>query len=206
MTEPELEPVAPAKRDGLAMPSLITGVLGFLGVTAVLGLVFGITALVRIHRTGERGRGLAIGGIAASVVWVTVLPLAAFLLAISQIGASDAPIAALQVGNCYNTARPGQDAVRVPCTEEHDGEVLDAFTVADPQTSYPGSRDAKASAQSSCESRLANMFGGLGAGRLPAGLELVGYPPGEDAWAAGNRLAVCGLEPRTGRLTGPLPR
>ncbi|MFI5592552.1 DUF4190 domain-containing protein [Amycolatopsis sp. NPDC051758] len=204
MTEPET--AVPAERDGLAVPALVTGVLGFLGITAVLGLVFGITALVRIHRTGERGRGLAIGGIAASVVWITVLPLAVFLLAISQVGSSNAPIAALQVGNCYNTARPGQDAVRVPCTEEHDGEVLDAFTVADPQLSYPGSRDARASAQSSCESRLANMFGGRGAGRLPGELQLVGYPPDEAAWAAGSRLAVCGLEPRTGRLTGPLNR
>src|SRR6185295_6684857 len=74
MTEPET--AVPAERDGLAVPALVTGVLGFLGITAVLGLVFGITALVRIHRTGERGRGLAIGGIAASVVWITVLPLA----------------------------------------------------------------------------------------------------------------------------------
>src|SRR2546430_17461175 len=63
MTEPE--PAPPVKRDGFAVPSLLTGVLGFFGVTAVLGVVFGIVTLVRTRRTGERGRGLAIGGVVA---------------------------------------------------------------------------------------------------------------------------------------------
>jgi hypothetical protein len=204
MTEPE--PAAPAERDGFAVASLITGVLGFFGITAVLGLGFGIVALVRIRRTGGRGRGLAIGGIAAGAAWMIALPVAAALLLGSLLSASNAPIAALKVDDCYDTARLGRDAVRVPCAGAHDGVVLDAFTMADPETSYPGDREARASALSRCEERLSGMFGGAGAGPMPAELVYNGYAPDETAWAAGNRIAVCGVQLRSGELVGPWRR
>lgn len=200
MTEPHVAP--PVKRDGFAVPSLVTGLLGFFGLTAVLGLVFGIVTLVRTRRTGEGGRGLAIGGIVAGAVWLVALPIAGVLVLGSLLSSSNAPIAALEVENCYDTARPGRDAVRVPCAGEHDGEVLDAFTMSG--TAYPGDRDARAQVQQSCEERMAGMFGGLGA-EVPPSLTVVGYAPDEGAWSAGSRIGVCGLQSRVGKLTGPLP-
>ncbi|HEY3479695.1 MAG TPA: DUF4190 domain-containing protein [Streptomyces sp.] len=197
MTEPDS-----VKRDSLALPSLITGLLGFLGVTALLGLVFGIIALVRTKSIGQSGRGMAIGGIVASTVWIIALPLVSALLLITALRASNTPIALLQIDNCYNTARPGVDAVRVPCDGHHDGVVTDAYTM--PQPAYPGERVAKAEAQRGCEDRLATMYGGQAA-ELPPGLEIVGYAPDEAAWVAGSPVAVCGLEPRSGTLFGPLP-
>ncbi len=200
----ESQSAGPAKRDGVAVASLISGVLGFFGITALLGIVLGIAALVRIHRTGERGRGLAIGGIAAGAVWAMALPIAAIVLLAGLLSASNAPIAALQVDNCYNTARPGHDAARVPCSDQHDGVVLDAFTMADPQASYPGDREVKTAADRSCRLRMADLFGG--GVTIPPGLVLVGYAPDEDAWTAGARVATCGLQAASGRLSGPLPR
>ncbi|MEV6829398.1 DUF4190 domain-containing protein [Amycolatopsis sp. NPDC051102] len=194
----------PAKRDGFAVASLITGVLGFFGITALLGVVFGIVALVRIHRTGERGRGLAIGGIAAGLVWAIALPVAAVLVLVRLLSFSNAPIAAMQVENCYDLGRLGTDAVRVPCAGEHDGVVLDAFTIAGPETPYPGDREATAGVNRSCQTRSDTLFGG--AYEIPPGLVLVGYAPDEKAWKAGARIGTCGLEARAGRLTGPLPR
>jgi hypothetical protein len=203
MTEPEAR--VPGKRDSLAVVSLITGVLGFFGITAVLALVFGIVALVRIHRTGERGRGLAIGGIAAATVWMIALPVAVILVLANLVSASNAPIAALEVENCYDLARPGHDAVRVPCAGAHDGVVLDAFTMAGPQTPYPGDREAATTADRSCQDRMAGMFGGAGIG-IPPELVLAGYAPDEKAWEAGERIATCGLQARSGRYSGPWPR
>ena len=204
MTEPDTAP--PVKRDGFAVPSLITGLLGFFGITAVLGLVFGIVTLVRTRRTGERGRGLAIGGIVAGAVWLVALPVAAVVLVGGLLSVSNAPIAALKVEDCYDTARPGRDAVRVPCAGAHDGVVLDAFTMADPETAYPGDREAQASVLSRCEVRLSSMFGGTGAGSMPAELVYAGYAPDEAAWAAGSRIAVCGAQLRSGQLVGPWRR
>lgn len=198
MTEPDS-----VERDRLALPSLITGLLGFLGITAVLGVVFGITALLRTKEIGQAGRGMAIGGIVAGAAWIVVLPLVAFFVQLSALSSSNAPIVALEVDNCYDTARPGADAVRVPCDGAHDGVVMDAYSI--PLPAYPGEGAAQAAAQRGCEDRLAGMFGGHGV-ELPPGLKIVGYAPDEATWVAGKPVAVCGLESRSGPLVGPFPR
>jgi hypothetical protein len=63
-------PAAPAeaKTSGMAITSLVLGILGFCGITALVGLILGIVALVKINRSGGRlsGRGLAIAGIGVS--------------------------------------------------------------------------------------------------------------------------------------------
>jgi len=196
MTEPET--AAPVKRDGFAVASLITGVLGFFGITAVLGVGFGTVALVRIHRTGGRGRGLAIGGIVAGVLWGIALPLAAIVLLANFVSATNAPIAAMEVDTCYTTARPGRDAVKVSCDDEHDGYVVDAFAMAGPQTPYPGVREATDAAFRSCQDRTAGLFAGEGI-KLPPEAVIVGYAPDKEAWEAGARNAACGLQGRPRR-------
>src|ERR1035437_4067181 len=56
--------VAPAetKTSGMAIASLVLGILGICGITALVGLILGIVALVKINRSGGRlsGQGLAI--------------------------------------------------------------------------------------------------------------------------------------------------
>jgi hypothetical protein len=63
-------PVAAAetKTSGLAIASLVLGILGMCGITALLGLILGIVSLVKINRSGGRlsGQGLAIAGICVS--------------------------------------------------------------------------------------------------------------------------------------------
>jgi hypothetical protein len=55
--------------NAFALASLVLGICG----GAPLGLVFGLIALAQIRQTGERGRRLALAGIAASVAWLVVL-------------------------------------------------------------------------------------------------------------------------------------
>ncbi|MCX6927412.1 MAG: DUF4190 domain-containing protein [Verrucomicrobia bacterium] len=59
---------AAVKTSGMAIASLVLGVVGFCGITALAGLVLGIISLVKINRSGGRlsGQGLAIAGICVS--------------------------------------------------------------------------------------------------------------------------------------------
>ena len=67
---------APVKTSGLAVASLILGFLGFCGLTAIVGLILGIVALVQISKSEGRlkGQGLAIAGIIISAVFLLLLP------------------------------------------------------------------------------------------------------------------------------------
>ena len=81
----------PAVRQGLAITSLVLGVLGLptlgcLGIGAALGIVLGIVALVRANREPEvyGGKGFAIGGIVASAMSLFLaIPLAGIIAAIA---------------------------------------------------------------------------------------------------------------------------
>lgn len=72
------------KTSGLAIASLVLGVLGFFtaGLTAIVGLVLGIIALVQINRNQSRlsGMGLAIAGTCISGFMVLLLPVMAAML------------------------------------------------------------------------------------------------------------------------------
>jgi prepilin-type processing-associated H-X9-DG protein len=75
-------PPGPAPTSGLAIASLVCGVLGCLGITALVGLVLGLVALVKINKSQGRlgGKGLAITGICVSGVMMFVaLPVLAGL-------------------------------------------------------------------------------------------------------------------------------
>lgn len=65
---------ADTRISGLAIASLILGLLGLFFVTACAGL--GLGALGNIKRTGRPGTGLAVGGIVLSAAWLVlwVLP------------------------------------------------------------------------------------------------------------------------------------
>ena len=71
-------PAASPKASGLAMTSLVLGCLGLFtcGITALVGLILGIIALVRINKSNGQlgGQGMAmaanrVNGIRAAVVW-----------------------------------------------------------------------------------------------------------------------------------------
>lgn len=75
---------ASAKTSGLAVASLILGVFGIFsfGLTAVVGLILGIVALVKINKSqGQlRGTGVAVAGVVLSGVMVLLLPIMAAML------------------------------------------------------------------------------------------------------------------------------
>ncbi|MHC4248421.1 MAG: DUF4190 domain-containing protein [Planctomycetota bacterium] len=75
---------APAKTSGLAIASLVLGILGLLtcGLTAIVGLVLGIVALVKIGKSRGRlgGQGLAIAGTCISGLMMLLIVVQVGLL------------------------------------------------------------------------------------------------------------------------------
>jgi hypothetical protein len=65
----------------MAIAGFVLGLLGFAGITAILGIVFGSVALSRIRRTAQEGKGLAIAGIVLGSCWL------AFFVILFVIGA-----------------------------------------------------------------------------------------------------------------------
>jgi hypothetical protein len=80
---PVTPPVSgPVRTSKLAIASLVSGVLGFLCLPALAGLVLGVSALVKISKSkGQlRGQALAICGICLSALMLIVIVPAALLL------------------------------------------------------------------------------------------------------------------------------
>lgn len=97
--------MAPAKTSGLAITSLVLGILGLFscGITALVGLVLGIVALVKIKNSQGRlsGNGLAIAGIAVSALFLLMLPIYAALMLPALAKAKEKA----QTINCVNNVK-----------------------------------------------------------------------------------------------------
>ena len=77
-------PIATATTNGLAIASMVLGIVWVYWVGSILALVFGYVARKKIKETGQRGVGMAIAGIVLG--WVGVASL--IVVIIVAIGAS----------------------------------------------------------------------------------------------------------------------
>jgi prepilin-type processing-associated H-X9-DG protein len=79
-------PMENAKTSGLAISSLVLGILGFftVGLTSLLGLILGIVGLNSIKKSAGqlKGDGVALGGIIVSSIGLILIPIMLMLLAI----------------------------------------------------------------------------------------------------------------------------
>jgi Domain of unknown function (DUF4190) len=77
---PPLPVTAPAKTSGMAVTSLVLGVLGMFtcGLTALIGLILGIVAIVKVQNSGGKlkGFGLALAGTIVSGIFLLIIPVA----------------------------------------------------------------------------------------------------------------------------------
>ena len=71
--QPQAQPVA--RNNRFAVASLVLSLLWLFGLGSLLGVVFGHIALGQIKRSGELGRGLAIGGLVLGYLALAVLAL-----------------------------------------------------------------------------------------------------------------------------------
>jgi hypothetical protein len=204
------DPRAVTATSGLAIASLVLGILG----GAVLAAIFGIVALGKIRDTGQKGRGLAIAGIILSCVWVVVAVAAVVTSHGHAKGASNAQVGTnvsqsaaasssgvvnvhgLAVGNCF-TASPTQPVTSVtliPCREAHGEQVFAVWEVAG--SSYPGNLYQVAG--QGCEERRASLTASA------SSLEISDLHPGQASWAEGDRVVYCLIISPAADLTSSL--
>lgn len=108
-----------AKTSGMAITSLVLGILGACGVTALVGLVLGIVSLVKINRSGGRlsGQGLAIAGICVSAFML--LFSVPFMAALTLPALARAKQRA-QTINCVNNMKQLALAVKIYALDHND--------------------------------------------------------------------------------------
>ncbi|MFG2004736.1 septum formation family protein [Spirillospora sp. NPDC048911] len=186
-------PVAP-KTNRLAIVALVVGLAG--GVVFAVG--FAIAALVQIKRRNEKGKGLAIGGLAAAAAWVVGI-VAVVVAAYSFVPDRDeagrisksgkALVSTLKVGDCFTGF--GADATNIlvtalPCSKPHDGEVVAKVKL--PDGSFPGRAETERQAEAVCEKEIGTVYD---RSRYVDDLDLYASSPDKLAWDDGDRSVVC---------------
>ncbi|MGH3858123.1 septum formation family protein [Actinokineospora sp.] len=170
----------PPGTNGFAIAALVFGILG--GIP--LSVIFGIVALVKIRKTGQSGKGLAIAGLALSGVWLLMI------VAGAVYGGKDGNVSVdrLHPGDCIKTLSESETVYRmpvVPCTQPHQGEVYGEFDLS--RGDYPGETAIETEAFTQCETLLEKY--------APQAVDSAGdtfylYPRSAD-WRRGDRTVTC---------------
>lgn len=110
--QPAVQPVDPGaeKTNTLAIVGFVSSF-----IIQIVGLIVSIVALVKINKTGEKGKGFAIAGIIISVVLALV-----WSLVFATIGA--AIFAAQNSENAATSSEVSEDPITIPDTDEDEGE------------------------------------------------------------------------------------
>lgn len=127
-----------AKTSGMAIASLVCGVLGVFtcGIMALVGLILGIVALVKINNSHGRlsGKGMAIGGLVVSGVFILLLPILAAMMLPALAKAKERA----QTVVCLNNAKQLGLAVLI-YVSDNNGTFPPAETWCDAITTFVGS-------------------------------------------------------------------
>lgn len=204
--------------------AIVALVLGF--VVPVAGIVTGAIALSQITRTGEKGRGLALGGIVAGGVltlFLTTVVIGTLVFSAVTVAGSADPYAppeeggvtvapdeqapfdpsALVVGSCLDDLPGGFVAADnvVDCAQPHSYEAFGGFDVAD-GGAYPGDAAIETAALQGCE----EAYGGyVGVSYQDSRLDYYFVGPTEQTWAVGDREIFCLLfDPNAEQTVGSL--
>ncbi|BFM24884.1 DUF4190 domain-containing protein [Microbacterium sp. che218] len=208
--------------NALAVVSLVLGALAPVG-----GIVTGAIALGHIRRTGERGRGLALGGVVLGSVLTTVLSVSivaavGLLLVPSGAGtpnaageraaaASASPTATVEegasssfapeVGQCFVKRGAGEigEANLVDCGVPHAYELYEQFSLSGDE--YPGDDLVARDSVGGCRDRFADF---VGTDYDESRLELVYLSPTVKEWGRGDRVVSCLLADPDASVTGSL--
>ncbi|GAB2591726.1 DUF4190 domain-containing protein [Kribbella endophytica] len=192
---PGQEPPPNQKTSTVATLALVFGAIGAIPVAIVLGIV----ALARIPSTRQKGKGLAIAGIALACVWVVVFVLIGLDAgsdpvrdASGQVTTKAAvPHQDLRVGDCV--ARVDEGAVRDlevrPCSGPNGGRVFAVFEL--PAGTFPGEEPVQTTAQNGCGDRWLEQ-GGKGTDPV----SIVTMFPVEASWKLGDHRVTCLLTPQ----------
>lgn len=198
--------------NGFAIASFILGILGLFTISAVLSIIFGIIALVKIRNVPQKGKGFAIAGLVLSGIWLAALAVLIAVTATITVhgsvhgSASAGPVIqpgntsifALRVADCfdYPHAQSVSSITAIPCTQRHDSQVFAQFDVTGSNSSYPGATLLKKQATSGCNARIA---GNIDKSKITNTMSVrFTFPlPGSWVSATGSSAASSLTRPRT---------
>jgi Domain of unknown function (DUF4190)/Septum formation len=228
---PRRRAAAPGKANPFAVASLVLGVIGITILAALASVVLGILALGQIRRTGQRGRGLAIGGLACSAVWLALIgayfvlhgggspkqtpPAAAGHSATPtprpSSSASTGPLStnvfSLRPGQCFQNPPASQTMLGVtyvtvvPCSTAHNAQVFVQFNAKG--KSYPGVEALKRQADSGCHSQVTKI---VQPSKIKNSMTLHYLYPLAASWSSGHRTITCLIVADKPNLTSSLLR
>lgn len=137
ISNPPPLPNIPKKTSGLAITSLVLGILALFscGATALFGLVFGIIALITVKRSGGtlKGDGIALAGIIVSAIFLFMIPIFAAMLLPALAAAKQRA----QTINCVSNEKVLAFAVRM-YANDHTNHFPAAVTWCDAIKMYAG--------------------------------------------------------------------
>lgn len=87
---PAPQPTRPVSTNGMAIASLVLGILWIWGLGSILAIVFSCVSRsqMKASQGSEGGRGLAIAGLVLGIVGLSVIVLAVFLTAMMRAAMS----------------------------------------------------------------------------------------------------------------------
>jgi hypothetical protein len=133
-------PNMPKKTSGLAITSLVLGILGLFscGATALFGLAFGIIGLITVKRSEGRlkGDGIALAGIIVSAIFLLMIPIFAAMLLPALAAAKQRA----QTINCVSNEHQLALAVRI-YANDHTNHFPPAATWCDAIKKYADGSD-----------------------------------------------------------------
>lgn len=211
-------PGATRGTNGLATAALATGIGGiFFGLAAPVAIGLGIAALVQIKKRQDTGKAMAIAGLVlGSLTTIGYLVLFGVLIAIGSSADEDygapQPVSSspadityveyLAVGECFDDGEDEDEAIRKPCAQPHDAEIVADVTL--PAGPYPGDKGVRKAADSTCATEFGKYVG------TPADeseLESAYWSPDESLWNHNDRRVICAAygpadDPLTGSVKG----
>ena len=188
-------PVAavPTGINPFAIVSLVLSLCG----GGLLGLVFGIVALVQTKRTGQRGRGMAIAGVTISSLYLVAIIVAVAIGVITSAsrnasGQIDDPgsvsVNGLKPGDCLERVPAGVVTAvdAVPCSNPHHAEVYATFKLTG--STYPGDQVVDTQSDSGCKSYLSVYSASASDDEA---LTIYYFAPNSSSWRTGDRQVIC---------------
>lgn len=193
--------------NGFAIASLVFGLIG----GCFLGIAFGIVALTKIKKTGQKGRGMAIAGLVLSALWIVGLGIAVAIgLSLGAernasgelVDGGMIQVDNLRVGDCANDLEGEGDVFivdAVPCAEPHTGEVIDLVTVNG--ETFPGDDALEEQAEEDCVDALEDTSERA---FEDESYSIYWIQPSQETWADDDRTIVCMVttdDARSGSVT-----
>ena len=204
----------PGPANGWAIAAFILGLLG----AFLLGIIFAIVALRQIGDSRQRGKGLAIAGLALSIIWGAALAVYLVLgnsgtpagqsagggshpsasasspaaSPGSRHGSSQTSVFDLRTGQCFQNPPASQAVLGITYVT-----VVPCTTLHNAQvfvefpatgSSYPGSASLKSQANQGCQSRVAK---NLQTSKITSSMSLHFLYPLSTSWGQGHRTITC---------------